>query len=232
MSKCKQCNVRIADDTMICPLCHRVLSEESPKEKSAIKNRIEPMGYPDIKEKAKRFQKAGRILCFAALVLEAMMILINYLTFSAIPKYWSVIFGAVLGYVTITLWDLVRRRQGHIRKIYMHVFNVLLLLILIDVVLGWRGWSLEFGLPCIIYSLVLVIITCMIVNSSSWHNYVLMQLAAILLSVIDVGLHFAGVFHHIILAWIALGISVLLWSGTMIIGDRKARNELKRKLHV
>lgn len=228
MNKCKQCNIWVADDTMICPLCHRVLSEEKEEKRK----RIEPVGYPDIKEKVKRFQKAGRILCFVALALEVMMIFINYLTFSAIPKYWSIIFGAVLFYVTITLWDLVRRRQGHIRKIYMHIFNVLALLVLIDVVLGWKGWSLEFGLPCIIYSLVLVIITCMIVNSSSWHNYILMQLAAILLSVIDVVLHFAGFFHHIVLAWIALGISVLLWSGTMIIGDKKAKNELKRKLHI
>ena len=63
-------------------------------------------------------------------------------------------------------------------------------------------------------------------------NYLLMQLAAIALSILDVVLHFTGYLHHIVLAWIAFGLSVLLWSGTMIIGDRKAKNELKRKLHI
>ena len=80
--------------------------------------------------------------------------------------------------------------------------------------------------------LVLAIIICMSVNSSSWQNYLLMQLAAIALSIVDVVLHFKGYFHHIVLAWIALGLSVLLWSGTMLIGDGKAKNELKRKLHI
>ena len=60
----------------------------------------------------------------------------------------------------------------------------------------------------------------------------IMQLAAIALSILDVVLHFTGYLHHIVLAWIAFGLSVLLWSGTMIIGDRKAKNELKRKLHI
>ena len=66
---------------------------------------------------------------------------------------------------------------------------------------------------------VLAIIICMSVNSSSWQNYLLMQLAAIALSIVDVVLHFKGYFHHIVLAWIALGLSVLLWSGTMLIGN-------------
>ena len=58
------------------------------------------------------------------------------------------------------------------------------------------------------------------------------DMEAIALSILDVVLHFTGYLHHIVLAWIAFGLSVLLWSGTMIIGDRKAKNELKRKLHI
>ena len=148
------------------------------------------------------------------------------------PKYWSVVTGGIIAYLILTMWDIFSRRQGHIRKIYTQIFVILGLLVLIDYSLDWKGWSLEFGLPCIIYGLVLAIIICMSVNSSSWQNYLLMQLAAIALSIVDVVLHFKGYFHHIVLAWIALGLSVLLWSGTMLIGDRKAKNELKRKLHI
>ena len=103
---------------------------------------------------------------------------------------------------------------------------------MIDFALDWSGWSLEFGLPCIIYGLVLAIIICMSENSSSWQNYLLMQLAAIALSILDVVLHFTGYLHHIVLARIEIGLSVLLLSGTMIIGDRNATYLLKRKLHI
>ena len=215
MNKCKRCNVWVADDTMVCPLCHTILTEEKSKGQksgsgfpdsefeyngaryvdidSVADKRflIQGPGYPDVKKNTRRFRKAGRILLFISLALEMLLAFINYLT-----------------------------------------FDILGLMILIDFALDWSGWSLEFGLPCIIYGLVLAIIICMSVNSSSWQNYLLMQLAAIALSILDVVLHFTGYLHHIVLAWIAFGLSVLLWSGTMIIGDRKAKNELKRKLHI
>lgn len=228
MNRCKRCGVRVLDDTQICPLCHGVLTQETTEENITEK----AVGYPDVKQKTRRFQKAGRILLFLSLALEVVLIFVNYLTYDAFAKPWSMITGGVLAYLILTLWDLLGHRQGHIRAIYTQIFVVLGLLILIDFSLDWSGWSLEFGLPCVIYGLVLAIVICMAVNSSRWQNYVLMQLAAVLLSILDVALHFAGFLNHIVLAWIALGLSVLLWSGTMIIGDRKARNELKRKLHI
>ena len=226
MNKCKRCGVRVLDDTLICPLCHTVLTEEKEDEQEYAGD------YPNVKQKTRKFHRAGRILLFLSLVLEAALILVNYLTFSSFPKCWSAITGGIIAYLILTLWDLLSRRQGHIQKIYMHIFVVMGLLLLIDVSLGWKGWSLEFGLPCMIYGLVAAIVICMAINSSSWQNYVLMQLAAVCLSMIDVVLHFTGFFHHIVLVWTALGLSVLLWSGTMIIGDRKAKNELKRKFHI
>ena len=31
MNKCKRCNVWVKDDTMVCPLCHTILTEEKSK---------------------------------------------------------------------------------------------------------------------------------------------------------------------------------------------------------
>lgn len=229
MNRCKRCGVRVLDDTQICPLCHAVLTQD---DKTGEKITETNTGYPNVKQKTRRFQKAGRILVFLSLALEMVLIFINYMTYDALPRNWSVVTGGVIAYLILTLWDLLGHRQGHIREIYTQIFVVLGLMILVDAALGWEGWSLEFGLPCVIYGLVTAIIICMAVNSSRWQNYVLMQLAAVLLSIVDVALHLAGFLNHIVLAWVALGLSVLLWSGTMIIGDRKARNELKRKLHI
>ena len=191
MNKCKRCNVWVADDTMVCPLCHTILTENKPMEQSLDHNAnkmqgVQRPGYPDVKKNTRRFRKAGRILLFISLAVEMLLAFINYLTFDAAPKYWSVVTGGIIAYLILTLWDIFSRRQGHIRKIYTQIFVILGLLVLIDYSLDWKGWSLEFGLPCIIYGLVLAIIICMSVNSSSWQNYLLMQLAAIALSIVDV----------------------------------------------
>ena len=34
MNKCKRCNVWVADDTMVCPLCHTILTENKSMEQS------------------------------------------------------------------------------------------------------------------------------------------------------------------------------------------------------
>lgn len=188
--------------------------------------------YPDIEQKIRMFQVIEKKLVKILAVIEAMLLLINFLTFSSVPVYWSVIAGGGMTYAVLTLRDLLRIGQGHILKIYRQVCTVLALLVLIDFSLGWKGWSLEFGLPCIIYCLVTAIVICMCVNFSHWHNYVFMQMVACILSLIDVLLHVIGVLHHITLAWIALGLSVSLWGATMLVGNRKAKNELKRKLHI
>lgn len=172
MNKCKRCNVWVADDTMVCPLCHTILTENKPMEQSLDHNAnkmqgVQRPGYPDVKKNTRRFRKAGRILLFISLAVEMLLAFINYLTFDAAPKYWSVVTGGIIAYLILTLWDIFSRRQGHIRKIYTQIFVILGLLVLIDYSLDWKGWSLEFGLPCIIYGLVLAIIICMSVNSSS-----------------------------------------------------------------
>ena len=41
MNKCKRCNVWVADDTMVCPLCHTILTEEK------LKGQKSGSGFPD-----------------------------------------------------------------------------------------------------------------------------------------------------------------------------------------
>ena len=105
MNKCKRCNVWVADDTMVCPLCHTILTEEKSKGQksgsgfpdsefeyngaryvdidSVADKRflIQGPGYPDVKKNTRRFRKAGRILLFISLALEMLLAFINYLTF-------------------------------------------------------------------------------------------------------------------------------------------------------
>ena len=164
MNKCKRCNVWVKDDTMVCPLCHTILTEEKSKghksgsgfpdsefeyngaryvDIDSVADKrflIQGPGYPDVKKNTRRFRKAGRILLFISLALEMLLVFINYLTFDMAPKYWSVVTGGIIAYLILTMWDIFSRRQGHIRKIYTQIFVILGLMILIDFALDWSGW--------------------------------------------------------------------------------------------
>lgn len=224
MNKCNRCGVSVADDTTVCPLCSMVLhgAGEAGEDVSA--------SYPDVGRKTRKLKKISQIAMFFFLLVEVILIIINYYTYS--KTWWSAISGGAIIYLIFTVRDLLNRRTGHIRKIYVQVIGLIALIVCIDLTLGFSGWSLEYGLPCVILGINLTVILCMIINYANWQNYLLMQIFTVLLSVLDMVFYLIGIVRGMVLPWVALGISVVFCMGTVVIGDRKATNELKRKFHV
>ena len=58
------------------------------------------------------------------------------------------------------------------------------------------------------------------------------ELLTILLSIVPVVLLQMRIIHFPYLAWWSLGVSVFLFLGTLILGDQRARTELKRRFHI
>lgn len=225
MNKCRRCNVTILDNTQICPLCNLTLGDSEQAEET-------DSMYPDIKDKTRLVQRISRIAMYMALIMELLLLLINYCTYEEAPVKWSIITGGAILYLIFTMRDLVNKRTGHIQKIYLQMIGAIVLIICIDYALGFSGWSLETGLPCVIFCINLIIVVCMILNSKNWQNYLILQLFTVLLSVIDLFMYLMGIVSSMVLTLVALSISILFWTGTLILGDKKAANELKRKFHI
>ena len=93
MSKCRQCNVEILDETERCPLCDSVLEHTEEMENM----------YPNAKIKTRKWVFFSKVYLFTAILLEVILFGINY-----VDKYqigWSLIAGLVLlyGYLVILL---------------------------------------------------------------------------------------------------------------------------------
>ena len=58
MSKCNRCNIKVKDDSLICPLCKGALSETE---------HVQPV-YPDMFPKQQRMRLAIRIVTFCVVV--------------------------------------------------------------------------------------------------------------------------------------------------------------------
>lgn len=223
MNKCKRCGVFVEDQSGVCPLCDSVLQE--------IKETAEEVSnYPNVGLKTRKLKKICQIGTFLLVLIEILLIVINYYTPNNTP--WSMITGGAILYLIITVRDILNKRTGHIRKIYLQVIGLIALIICIDCALGFSGWSLEYGFPIVIYGINLTIILCMIINYANWQNYLVMQIFVVILSGGDMILYLSGVVKGAVLPWIALGVSSVLLAGTVVFGERKATNELKRKFHI
>ena len=220
MSRCKQCNVEILDETERCPLCHSVLEKTVE---------VENM-YPNVRTMTRRLALLSRIYLFVAILVEALLIYLNVLSDS--EMFWSAIPGLAMLYGYLVLRYAILGKSGYKGKIIVLTLIAILMVVAIDFVVGYRGWSVNYALPSAILLVDAGILVLMCINRRNWRSYMMWQIFMILCSVVPLVLYAVGIVTAPILALLAFAFSTALFLGTLIIGDRRARTELRRRFHV
>ncbi|WP_075681871.1 DUF6320 domain-containing protein [Roseburia sp. 831b] len=220
MSRCNKCNIEVIDETERCPLCNCVLEQTVE---------VENM-YPNVRLKARKMMLFGRIYLFLAILTEALLLYINYVT--APKMWWSVITGMIFLYGYLLIRFAILGRTGYRIKIVVLMMIMILMMVAIDFVVGYHGWSLNYVLPSGIIAVDVGILLLMLINRRNWQSYMMLQIFMMVCSVVPVIFAAVGLVTAPLLSQIALAFSVFLFLGTVIIGDRRARTELRRRFHV
>ncbi len=207
--------------TAVCPLCETVLTTDGQKQYRT---------YPDVRSHIKILKFIVKLAVYFLIVLELVFLVADYYTADGIN--WSIITGLCFLYVIFTLFYSFNRRNSHIRKIYWQSFAGIVFLLMLDVATGATGWSLRWGLPVGVLFLDAVLGACMLFNRENWQSYLLVQLFALVVSVLLLALFFAGVTEHPVLPWTAFGVSAVIFSLCFCIGYRTAKNELRRRFYI
>lgn len=222
MSRCKVCKVDVLDKTDKCPLCNNVLEWDGIEREEL---------YPNARIASKKYQFLENIFLFASIALWIVLFIIDYATDPAF--LWSFTAGLVIIYANVILRLTILGKSSYMAKIIWTIIIGMAFLIEADFLTGNHGWGLNFAMPTavLLWDIALIILM-LFVNRRNWHNYIIDQLTALLA---------CGVMLILMLVdWItfphyAFGVQVftiLMFAGTMILGDRKAREELKRRFHI
>ena len=221
MNKCQKCHVVILDDTDRCPLCQHVLQTDGePRENS----------YPNAIDATRRFRFLENLFLFLSIMAETFLLVINYNMNPKIP--WSLVVGIVLLYLNTVLRMTLVGKSSLLFKVLSLIMLAIMMLPGIDYLTGYRGWSLDYVLPSGILALDLVLFVLILVNRRGWQSYMMAELITAFLSVIPIILRITGIIQFPYLVWLSFATSVFLFLGTLILGDRRARTELKRRFHI
>lgn len=220
MSKCNKCKIEILDETEYCPLCNSVL-EPTQKMEDA---------YPNIKVKTRRLMFLSNIYLFLAIATE--MILIGYSLYRKDGFLEAILASAVLFYIYTIIRYAIMGKSNIRWKVLVVTIITVGLLIIIDYFIGFKKWSVNYVLPTGILVVDLWIIILMIVNHKNWQSYIMMQLSMVICSCAVFIVYWLHIMTTPIVAIISLYASMFLFLGTMIIGGRRARVELKRRFHI
>lgn len=212
--------MEILDETERCPLCHSVLEKTVE---------VENM-YPNVRTMTRRLALLSRIYLFVAILVEALLIYLNVLSDS--EMFWSAIPGLAMLYGYLVLRYAILGKSGYKGKIIVLTLIAILMVVAIDFVVGYRGWSVNYALPSAILLVDVGILILMCINRRNWQSYMMWQIFMILCSVVPLVLYAVGIVTAPLLALLAFAFSTALFLGTLIIGDRRARTELRRRFHV
>lgn len=240
MAKCRQCNVTISDDTAVCPLCRCVVEAETGAD-SALESSVAAVEhhvvaqprineYPDVWLRHRRMKHFCNLILVVVLAGSAALAIVNF----ALPheSWWSLIPIAAMVYVYVIFRLVFVSRKGYRWKTFAPLILALILMLIIDIETGFYGWSMNYVFPSGILVTDLIIVILMLTNLKNWQSYIIMQIVTLVIALIPMVLWAARIITSPMLSVIALAVSVLLFLAVLIMGDRTARGELKRRFHI
>lgn len=221
MSRCRVCKVDILDKTDKCPLCNNVLEWDGIEREDL---------YPNARIAVKKYQMLENIFLFASIALWVVLFAIDYLTN---PEFlWSFTVSLVIIYANVILRLTILGKSSYMAKIIWTIIIGMAFLIEADILTGNHGWGVNFAMPTavLLWDIALIILM-LFVNRRNWQSYIIDQLTALLACAVILVLMLLDIITFPYYAIAVQIFTVLLFAGTMIIGDRKARAELIRRFH-
>ncbi len=220
MSKCRQCNIEVLDETQRCPLCGSVLEPTVE---------VENM-YPNIRLKSRKLVFISRLYLFCAIAIE--IFLVNLCMLSEVQSLVYIISGLILLFGYIVIRYAILGTSGYIAKTVVLTIIAVIMLVAIDFSVGYNGWSVNYAFPAGILLIDTGTLVLMAVNNKNWQSYLMLQIFMVLCSIVAIILNLVHIVTNPIVSIVALNVSVILLLGTIIIGGRRARVELKRRFHI
>lgn len=233
MKKCSHCGIKILEDSIVCPLCKNVL-ESNIEENQKSTNLAKPMEYipmyPVIEFDVHKFTIVFRLFLFLSIVLSSVLLLVNILSYKG--EWWAIIGIGAIVYMWVTVIFSIQNNTNSALKILIQTLASQSLIVIIDWSLGYSGWSVNYAIPCILMAADLAVFILMLVNFMNWQSYIMFQIIFVIFSLIPIIFYLVGIITNPMLTFIAAACSLIILAGTLIFGERTAKNELKRRFHL
>ncbi|MBS6642852.1 MAG: MFS transporter [Clostridiaceae bacterium] len=186
--------------------------------------------YPQIEYNPGKWKKL--INLFYAVLLTAAVIVgvVNYATYSGL--WWSGIAIPGILYAALTFRYSILKHANLGKTVMIETVGLQALLFMIDWVLGYQGWSVNYAIPSTILFADIAVVFLILVNQLNWQSYFMYQIAITIFSFIPIILWAFGLVTNPVMAIITVILSVLILTLTILLGDRRFKNELIRRFHL
>ena len=189
---------------------------------------------PDFPEDARPNYEGKKVLqiftfcCIAAIVISIMTDIII-----SPGVHWSVFVAAGCATMWLTMAVGYVKRFNLLKNAAWQLLIMSGICVLWDLGTGWRGWSVNIGIPdiCLLIQVVMLIISR--IRSLSPREYMIYYvMAAVYSMILPLILLVTGVIHYRTPSVICIGCSFLLLIGLILFKRKEFKEEMHKKFHV
>lgn len=221
MQNCPYCGVDVAGVKRCCPLCGGPLTGEGDPDREVFPH-LEPP----------RFSGAVvlRLLALAGLAATAVCVLVNIALGTRV--WWSLFVAAGALCVFLTAAVGVAYRRDIVQNIGWQVVLVAVLSVLWDLGVGWQGWSLDFVLPCVCATGLLMVLLLAVLLRLPVQSFAGVFGGIGLLGLVPGVLAGLGKVGVLLPSLICAGLSAVLLAAMLLFHWQTFKGELSRRLHL
>ena len=231
MNRCVKCNLDIADDSIMCPLCKSVLKSEGEKTGNLEDGVVrKSLIYPEVVSKRKKLILIIKLTILACVFLECVMIYLNVKYFD--KCIWSLGAGFLLAYACFSFAYSGQHNSSLKKKIIWQAVFAVPVIIIIDYSLGYSGWSLNWVIPIMVLFLDAAVLVLAIIFRKQWQRYVMVQTVNVIIGILCLLFWALNLVEFKILSLSAFAFSTVLYIAMIIIGERRSISELGKRFRV
>lgn len=221
MRYCNSCKVTVTGARERCPLCQNLLSGEPEPETEV---------FPQLKAPRYSRMLLYKLVHLAAITAMVVCLAVNWM-FPG-PGWWSLFACAGILSAWVTTVVGISQRRNIIKNITWQLFLISALTVVMDSVTGWRGWSLDYVLPC----LCVAAMASMLVLSLAMHlpsnEYLVNLILAAVYGILPIIFLLTDLVNIVYPSVICVALSVILVASLWIFEGKSMRRELKKKFHL
>lgn len=221
MQVCPYCRVRVAGAKNCCPLCGGTLSGDPD---------VAGEVFPELEKPRFSASIILRVLALVGVAVTAVCVLVNIALSTAV--WWSLFVGAGALCVLLAAAVGVAYRRDIIQNIGWQVALMPVLSILWDVGMGFQGWSLDFVLPCVCATGVLMMLLLAVLLRLPVQSLAGALGGVCVLGLIPGLLAGLGKLRVLLPSLLCTGLSVVVLAAMLIFHWQTFRGELARRFHL
>ena len=225
MKFCNNCGVRVSDLHEVCPLCQGSLSECDGTDKVSVPHLP---AYTSFTEES----TSKILLSVKSLILSVGMlsVLLNIKR----PKagFWSVVIIVALAALWWWLSIAIQIKRSIIKKFYQLVFIAGSVAVFMDVMFGWKKWSLNYVVPILITASIIIIMIVDKAMKISATERIFYTFLLVMTGLLFALLILADIITFNIPTYILLFVCILSICHSLLFERRELINELQKRFHI